>query len=228
MKRELMWLPFLGWGLALFQPIFINRSDHKTPCAARSKSAAAIRAGFQHHDVPGRHAHRRRNAQNTNSAARSSQSRPRARAAVAHNAGLLWPRNSFLNTRQSDGVIANHGQRRPDARATDAQGRGLDRRTGRDLVRARAKTMQLELPLAAAPVAYPRARCGYIQLGSEIVGYRFRRGRRRSIGIVMTTTGCAWLRRPYADRRSRVLYPRKSALGAQKTFRVAPRPKRRW
>ena len=49
--------------------------------------------------------------------------------------------------------------------------------------------MQLELPLAVAPVAVPAGTLRYIQLGSEIVGYRFRRARRRSIGIVIDDDG---------------------------------------
>jgi len=49
--------------------------------------------------------------------------------------------------------------------------------------------MQLELPLALAPVVVPAGTLRYIQLGSEIVGYRFRRARRRSIGIVIDDDG---------------------------------------
>jgi predicted metal-dependent hydrolase len=49
--------------------------------------------------------------------------------------------------------------------------------------------MQLELPLAVPPVAVPAGTLRYIQLGSEIVGYRFRRARRRSIGIVIDDDG---------------------------------------
>lgn len=49
--------------------------------------------------------------------------------------------------------------------------------------------MQLELPLAVAPVAAPAGTLRYIQLGSEIVGYRFRRARRRSIGMVIDDDG---------------------------------------
>jgi predicted metal-dependent hydrolase len=49
--------------------------------------------------------------------------------------------------------------------------------------------MQLELPLAVAPVAPPAGTLRYIQLGSEIVGYRFRRAHRRSIGIVIDDDG---------------------------------------
>lgn len=49
--------------------------------------------------------------------------------------------------------------------------------------------MQLELPLAIAPVTLPPGTLRYVQLGSEIVGYRFRRARRRSIGIVIDDDG---------------------------------------
>ena len=38
--------------------------------------------------------------------------------------------------------------------------------------------MQLELPLVAAPVGVPAGTLLYIQLGTEIVGYRLRRARR--------------------------------------------------
>jgi predicted metal-dependent hydrolase len=49
--------------------------------------------------------------------------------------------------------------------------------------------MQLELPFAVAPAAAPAGRLRYIRLGSEIVGYRFRRARRRSIGIAIDDDG---------------------------------------
>jgi len=49
--------------------------------------------------------------------------------------------------------------------------------------------MQLELPLAIAPVAPPAGTLRYIQLGGEIVCYRFRRARRRSIGMVIDDDG---------------------------------------
>lgn len=49
--------------------------------------------------------------------------------------------------------------------------------------------MQLELPLAVTPVAAPAGTLRYIQLGGEIVGYRFRRARRRSIGLVIDDGG---------------------------------------
>jgi len=49
--------------------------------------------------------------------------------------------------------------------------------------------MQLELPLAAAPVPALSGTLRHIQLGGEIVGYRFRRARRRSIGMVIDDNG---------------------------------------
>jgi hypothetical protein len=49
--------------------------------------------------------------------------------------------------------------------------------------------MQLELPLAVAPVAVSAGTLRYIQFGREIAGYRFRRARRRSIGIVIDDDG---------------------------------------
>ena len=49
--------------------------------------------------------------------------------------------------------------------------------------------MQLELPLALAPVAAPASTERYIQLDNEIVTYRFRRARRRSIGLVIDDDG---------------------------------------
>ena len=61
MKRELMWLPFLGWGLALFNPIFINRADRKNAMRRMVEiGKERFAAGFRHHDLPRRHAHRRR------------------------------------------------------------------------------------------------------------------------------------------------------------------------
>jgi len=49
--------------------------------------------------------------------------------------------------------------------------------------------MQLELPLAITPMAAPEGTLRYIRLDREIVRYRFRRARRRSIGIVIDDDG---------------------------------------
>jgi len=49
--------------------------------------------------------------------------------------------------------------------------------------------VQLELPLLLAPSPAPAGTLRYLQLGSEIVGYRFRRARRRSIGLAIDADG---------------------------------------
>ncbi len=49
--------------------------------------------------------------------------------------------------------------------------------------------MQLELPLDVTPVSAPAGALRHIQLGTEIVSYRFRRARRRSIALVIDEDG---------------------------------------
>jgi predicted metal-dependent hydrolase len=48
---------------------------------------------------------------------------------------------------------------------------------------------QLDLPLAVSPVEAPAGALRHLQLGSQIVSYRFRRGRRRSIGLSVGANG---------------------------------------
>jgi len=98
LKRELLWIPFFGWGLALMSPIAINRS--RGVAALRSmakKGRERLGQGFWVVVFP-----------------EGTRVRPGERRAyqlggawlaaaaeapvvpVAHNAGLLWPRNAFL------------------------------------------------------------------------------------------------------------------------------------
>jgi 1-acyl-sn-glycerol-3-phosphate acyltransferase len=98
MKRELAWLPFLGWGLALFSPIFINRADRKNAmrrtieigkerlaqgfCIMVYPEGTRIAVGTRvKYKLGGAHIAVRTGARVL---------------PVAHNAGVLWPRNSFL------------------------------------------------------------------------------------------------------------------------------------
>src|SRR5690606_10110537 len=47
MKRELLWLPFLGWGLALMSPIAINRANRKAAMARLiALGGERLRQGF--------------------------------------------------------------------------------------------------------------------------------------------------------------------------------------
>lgn len=97
-KRELMWVPFFGWGLALLKPIAINRK------AGRSAVKQVMSQGRQRLEhglfvviypegtrvLPGRE--RRFGI----SGAALAKSAGRPIVPVAHNAGDFWPRRSFL------------------------------------------------------------------------------------------------------------------------------------
>jgi 1-acyl-sn-glycerol-3-phosphate acyltransferase len=98
LKRELLWIPFFGWGLALMSPIAINRSRGGAALRAIAKKGRErLGQGFWVIVFP------------EGTRVRPGERRPYqlggawlAAAAgapvvpVAHNAGLVWPRNAFL------------------------------------------------------------------------------------------------------------------------------------
>lgn len=97
-KRELLWIPFFGWGLYLMNAIAINRSDPK------GANTQIMRQGRQRVDQgfwvsifpegtrikPGKHGRYK------NGAARLAKHLNIPMVPVAHNAGEFWPRNAFL------------------------------------------------------------------------------------------------------------------------------------
>jgi 1-acyl-sn-glycerol-3-phosphate acyltransferase len=97
-KRELMWVPFFGWGLALLHPIAINRKAGRTAVKQvmaqgqqRLKDGVfvviypegtRVLPGDEHHfGISG---------------AALAKRAGRPVLPVAHNAGDFWPRRSFL------------------------------------------------------------------------------------------------------------------------------------
>ena len=87
--------------------------------------------------------------------------------------------------------------------------------------------MQLELPLAVEPVVAPAGTLRYIQLGSEVVGYRFRRARRRSIGIVIDDDGlrvAAPGHAPIAEVEAFIREKARWILRKLADWRAAPKP----
>ena len=98
LKRELLWIPFFGWGLALMSPIAINRSRGVRALrtiARRGRERLAqgfwvvvfpegtrVAPGVQREYQPG--------------GAWLACATGAPVVPVAHNAGLLWPRNAFL------------------------------------------------------------------------------------------------------------------------------------
>ncbi len=98
LKRELLWIPFFGWGLALMSPIAIDRS--RGVAALRSiarRGRERLQQGFWvvvfpegTRVAPGE----RRQYQLGGAWLAAASGAPIV--PVAHNAGLVWPRNAFL------------------------------------------------------------------------------------------------------------------------------------
>lgn len=98
LKRELLWLPFLGWGLALMSPIAINRANRKTAMSRMiALGGERLQQGFSIMVYPEgtRIPVGRRGIYKLGGAVLAVQNNARV-LPVAHNAGLVWPRNSFV------------------------------------------------------------------------------------------------------------------------------------
>lgn len=97
-KRELMWLPFFGWGLALLKPIAINRAAGRTAvkqvisqgqerlkqglCVVIYPEGTRVLPGQEHRfGISG---------------AALAKAAGRPILPIAHNAGDFWPRRSWL------------------------------------------------------------------------------------------------------------------------------------
>jgi 1-acyl-sn-glycerol-3-phosphate acyltransferase len=98
LKRELLWIPFFGWGLALMSPIAIDRA--RGVAALRNmarRGRERLEQGFWivvfpegTRVAPGEKRHYQLGGAWL-AAASGAPIVP-----VAHNAGLVWPRNAFL------------------------------------------------------------------------------------------------------------------------------------
>jgi len=138
LKRELLWIPFFGWGLAAMSPIAIDRARGiKALREIARKGKERLAQGFWvivfpegTRVAPG--AKRKYQPGGAWLAAHSGA----PVVPVAHNAGRVWPRNSFLKhpgkvTVRIGPVIASAG-RKPDAinalaeRWIEAQQKALD------------------------------------------------------------------------------------------------------
>jgi 1-acyl-sn-glycerol-3-phosphate acyltransferase len=98
LKRELLWIPFFGWGLALMSPIAINRSRGTAALRAMTRlGRERLAQGFWivvfpegTRVAPGE----RRRYQPGGAWLAAATGAPVV--PVAHNAGRCWPRNAFL------------------------------------------------------------------------------------------------------------------------------------
>src|SRR5262249_5532176 len=98
LKRELLWIPFLGWGMALFSPIAIDRASG-AEAARRLMEQGKERLGqgfwitiFPEgtRTAPGQRRRYRLGG------ARLAVNAGATVVPVAHNAGLVWPRNALV------------------------------------------------------------------------------------------------------------------------------------
>lgn len=98
LKRELLWIPFFGWGLALMSPIAIHRGKgHSALREIARKGKERLMQGFWvvvfpegTRVAPGE----RRKYQLGGAWLAAASAAPIV--PVAHNAGLCWPRNAFV------------------------------------------------------------------------------------------------------------------------------------
>jgi len=98
MKRELLWMPFFGWGLALLEPIAINRSrGTKAIRHLVEQGTARLRAGRWVVIFPEgtRVAPGQRGTYHKGGAFLAEKSACPV-VPVAHNAGEYWPRRGFM------------------------------------------------------------------------------------------------------------------------------------
>jgi 1-acyl-sn-glycerol-3-phosphate acyltransferase len=98
MKRELLWIPFFGWGLAMLSPIAINRgSGAKALRQMAEQGRERLDAGFYIVIFPEgtRVAPGARGAYHPGGAWLTVKTGALA-LPVAHNAGLCWRKNAFI------------------------------------------------------------------------------------------------------------------------------------
>lgn len=98
LKRELLWLPFFGWGLAMTSPIAIKRSDGKGAVKQLLRQGKErLEMGFCVVIFPEgtRIAYGKRGKYKIGGALLSVSAGVPI-VPIAHNAGKLWGRNSFL------------------------------------------------------------------------------------------------------------------------------------
>ncbi len=98
LKREILWLPFFGWAIAMLKPIAINRSSARRALVQlKEQGRARLQEGcwvviFPEGTRLAPGGHRRYGRGGASLAEESGY----PVVPVAHNAGDFWPRKSFL------------------------------------------------------------------------------------------------------------------------------------
>src|ERR1700693_894264 len=98
LKRELLWIPFVGWGLKLLRPIAINRSDgHRAVNQVIEQGQARLKDGLWIIIFPeGTRVVAGETRKFGASGALLSIASGKSVVPLSHNAGTFWPRRGFL------------------------------------------------------------------------------------------------------------------------------------
>ena len=98
LKRELLWIPFFGWGLAMMSPIAIDRSKGRSALRQLARlGKERILQGFWVVIFPeGTRVQPGTRRKYQPGGAWLAVQTGAPVVPVAHNAGLYWPRNAFL------------------------------------------------------------------------------------------------------------------------------------
>jgi len=104
LKRELLWIPFFGWGLAMLEPIAIDRkSGKKAMRQLLEQGTARLQAGRWVVIFPeGTRMAPGKKGRYAPGGALLAESSGYPVVPVAHNAGEFWPRRGFL---KQSGII---------------------------------------------------------------------------------------------------------------------------
>lgn len=97
-KRELLWIPFFGWALALLKMIHINRSNKQTAAlSVASQGRKRLAEGKWIMLFPeGTRTPTGSNKPYRKGGARLASATGALVIPIAHNAGRYWPKNGFL------------------------------------------------------------------------------------------------------------------------------------
>jgi len=98
LKRELLWIPIFGWGLACIKPIAINRGDRKAALASVLEQGARAHASGRHILVfpEGTRTAYGSSAKYKQGVARLALKTGAKIVPIAHNAGKFWPKQSIM------------------------------------------------------------------------------------------------------------------------------------
>ncbi|QEP43071.1 1-acyl-sn-glycerol-3-phosphate acyltransferase [Ectothiorhodospiraceae bacterium BW-2] len=99
LKRELLWLPFFGWGLAMTRPVAINRTEGKKALKqVLEQGAQRLQQGIWLVVFPEgtRTAYGSRESRYAIGGAMLAAKTGTTVVPVAHNAGQFWPKDSFI------------------------------------------------------------------------------------------------------------------------------------